>query len=166
MSTPEERDLNTLRKLSSNKKCVNCDTVAKFGHSHICEKYHTFVCSLCKSAHQSFSMRVKSITMSNWTKAQVDELRDENGGGNDAGREKWLHHWTPSNRKPTKDDKLDDFKRFVEKVYIKKAFYKENDDNEKVKQVKKKKKDAGSPPKERKSTKTTTGTTGSCNVQC
>ena len=52
--------LNELRKHPENRLCANCDTRDKFsGFSNICEKFNTFVCSMCKSAHQSFSHRVK-----------------------------------------------------------------------------------------------------------
>jgi hypothetical protein len=58
MNTPED-NLKTLSKLEANKYCANCDAVAKFGHGNICEKFKTFVCNNCKSAHQSYSHRVK-----------------------------------------------------------------------------------------------------------
>lgn len=68
---PEEL-LNKLRKLEENKHCVNCGEYAKLGHANVCGKiwkyandglvpYCSFVCHNCKSAHQSFSHRVKVI---------------------------------------------------------------------------------------------------------
>lgn len=54
-----EAELNAVKKIEANKYCVNCDAYNKFGHGNICEKFRTFVCSNCKSAHQSFSQRVK-----------------------------------------------------------------------------------------------------------
>lgn len=54
-----EAALNALKKLEANKSCANCDAYNKFGFQNICEKYKTFVCSNCKSAHQSYSQRVK-----------------------------------------------------------------------------------------------------------
>lgn len=124
----EEQELNKLRKLASNKKCANCDSESKFGHQNVTEKFKTFVCNNCKSAHQSFSMRVKSISMSNWSKAEVDALRDANGGGNTNARKIWLKHWTASKMaKPTSNDKLDYFKTFVKAIYLDQQFYGEND---------------------------------------
>ncbi|RHY27904.1 hypothetical protein DYB32_007176 [Aphanomyces invadans] len=115
MSTPEAA-LNTLRKLDVNKACANCDTVAKFGHGNICEKFKTFVCNHCKSAHQSYSHRVKE---------DVDALKEENGGGNAAARRTWLATWEDgrSMRKPLETDHLDVFKKFINAVYNDKAFY-------------------------------------------
>ncbi|TDH70482.1 hypothetical protein CCR75_006293 [Bremia lactucae] len=124
MAAEAEAALNALRKLESNKVCINCGSYNRFGHQNICEKVHTFVCSNCKSAHQSFSMRVKSVSMSNWSMEEVNELRDENGGGNAAAERIWLGRWDESSmRKPTKEDSLDYYKQFINSVYNEKAFY-------------------------------------------
>lgn len=122
-----EAELNALKKLEANKTCVNCETYAKFGHGNICEKFKTFVCSHCKSAHQSFSHRVKSVTMSNWSKEEVDALKEENGGGNNVARRVWLGYWDEGKmRKPTESDHVDYFKRFINKVYNDRVFYDES----------------------------------------
>ncbi|CAK4918441.1 unnamed protein product [Aphanomyces euteiches] len=120
--------LNTLRKLEANKACANCDTVAKFGHSNVCEKFKTFVCNHCKSAHQSFSHRVKSVTMSNWSQSEVEALKEDNGGGNAVARRTWLATWQDgrSMRKPSETDHLDVFKKFINAVYNDKAYYGES----------------------------------------
>ncbi|EQC27041.1 hypothetical protein SDRG_15155 [Saprolegnia diclina VS20] len=122
-----EAQLNTIRKLEANKACANCDALAKFGHSNICEKFKTFVCNNCKSAHQSYSHRVKSVTMSNWTKDEVDALKEENGGGNAVARRTWLGAYEDgrSMRKPTESDHVDVFKRFINAVYNDRAFFAE-----------------------------------------
>ncbi|OQS06247.1 hypothetical protein THRCLA_20414 [Thraustotheca clavata] len=122
-----EGALNILRKLEANKACANCDTISKFGHSNVCDKFKTFVCNNCKSAHQSYSHRVKSVTMSNWTKEEVDALKEENGGGNAVARRTWFGKWEDgrSMRKPAENDHLDVFKRFINAAYNEKAFYTE-----------------------------------------
>lgn len=59
MSTPEDV-LRKLAKLPQNVRCANCDKEDKiFGFKNICMPFRTFVCSMCKAAHQSFSHRVK-----------------------------------------------------------------------------------------------------------
>ncbi|EEY60649.1 uncharacterized protein PITG_13386 [Phytophthora infestans T30-4] len=127
MAVEAEAALNTLKKLEANKTCVNCGNYNRFGHQNICEKVRTFVCSNCKSAHQSYSMRVKSVSMSNWTMDEVDALREQNGGGNAVAARVWLGCWDESQmRKPTKDDPLDYYKQFVNRVYNDKAFYDED----------------------------------------
>ncbi|RYH18150.1 hypothetical protein EON65_27555, partial [archaeon] len=98
-----------------------------------------------KTSHQAISHRVKSITMSNWTDAEVDELMDQNNGGNDACRHIWLgkapaiggrlacrHHHTPTHHtpytilhflryaggsRPKEGDRIDIFKKFVMDCY-------------------------------------------------
>ncbi|KAE9110890.1 hypothetical protein PF010_g11006 [Phytophthora fragariae] len=127
MAAEAEAALNALKKLEANKTCVNCGNYNRFGHQNICEKVRTFVCSNCKSAHQSYSMRVKSVSMSNWTMDEVDALREQNGGGNAAAARVWLGRWDDSQmRKPTKDDPLDYYKQFINRVYNDKAFYDED----------------------------------------
>ena len=66
---PEEL-LAKIRRIEDNKYCVNCGEYAKLGHTNVCGRivmhwnhclvpYSSFVCHMCKSAHQSFSHRVK-----------------------------------------------------------------------------------------------------------
>ena len=68
---PEEL-LAKIRKIEDNKYCVNCGEFAKLGHTNVCGNsynyecnhvvpYNSFVCHMCKSAHQSFSHRVKVV---------------------------------------------------------------------------------------------------------
>jgi hypothetical protein len=122
-----EAELNALKKLEANKSCANCDAYNKFGHGNVCEKFRTFVCSNCKSAHQSFSHRVKSVTMSNWSQDDVDALRDDHGGGNAAAKRVWLAHWDEKRlRKPQEGDHVDVYKRFIDKVYNDRTFYDED----------------------------------------
>ncbi|KAG3231834.1 hypothetical protein PI124_g23072, partial [Phytophthora idaei] len=117
MAAEAEAALNALKKMEANKTCVNCGNYNRFGHQNICEKVRTFVCSNCKSAHQSYSMRVKSVSMSNWTMDEVDALREPNGGGNAVAARVWLGRWVESQmRKPTKDDPLDYYKQFINRV--------------------------------------------------
>ena len=88
----------------------------------------SFVCDLCKSAHQSFSHRVKSVTMSNWTLEEVKVLETANGGGNAATAAIW-QGGLPGNQtgKPNANSSdLNAMKRYVQRVYIDKAFYNPN----------------------------------------
>ncbi|CAH0486235.1 unnamed protein product [Peronospora farinosa] len=127
MMSEAESAVNALKKLEVNKTCVNCGNYNRFGHQNVCEKVRTFVCSNCKSAHQSYSMRVKSVSMSNWTMDEVDALREQNGGGNAVAARVWYGRWDESQmRKPSKEDALDYYKQFINRVYNEKAFYDEN----------------------------------------
>jgi len=75
-----EATLNALRRMPENRFCGTCRKEDRFGHKNACMKFRIFICSDCKSAHQAFSHKCKSITMSNWSKAEVDELKAPNGG--------------------------------------------------------------------------------------
>ncbi|GMF24882.1 unnamed protein product [Phytophthora lilii] len=58
---------------------------------------------------------------------EVDALREQNGGGNAAAARVWLGRWDETQmRKPTKDDPLDYYKQFINRVYNDKAFYDED----------------------------------------
>ena len=55
-----EDELRKLAKLPENKRCANCEAKDDvFGYKNICMPYKSFVCGLCKAAHQGFSHRVK-----------------------------------------------------------------------------------------------------------
>lgn len=51
--------LAKLRKHSSNRECPNCGTVSRLGHGHVCMKFGTFICPMCKTSHQAYSHLVK-----------------------------------------------------------------------------------------------------------
>ena len=76
--------LNKLRRLPENRNCASCREVCSnpMGFPSVCVKFKTFVCSKCKSSHQSFSHRVKHYSMSTFTLDEVKGFEDENGGGN------------------------------------------------------------------------------------
>jgi hypothetical protein len=51
--------LNKLRRLPDNKVCATCPHEDRMGFKDVCMKFKIFLCSDCKSAHQSFSHRCK-----------------------------------------------------------------------------------------------------------
>jgi len=73
----------------------------------IVSSYHNFSCAcdlffadeceiiVGKTSHQAISHRVKSITMSNWTMDEVNELTDQRCGGNNAALHIWLQNSPP-----------------------------------------------------------------------
>lgn len=89
-SAAAEAFLKKLKKLDSNKTCADCPETAKFGFGSVSCVYKTFVCNYCKSAHQSFSHRIKSISMSHFTKKEAASMSPKRGGGNAAARRVWL----------------------------------------------------------------------------
>ena len=84
--------------------------------------YSSFVCHMCKSAHQSFSHRVKSVTMSTWTLKEVRALSEKHGGGNKACIAKWLSSGDVEKYRPHPGDSLDKYKNFIRLAYEEKMF--------------------------------------------
>mmetsp|Transcript_34156 Transcript_34156/g.54706 ORF Transcript_34156/g.54706 Transcript_34156/m.54706 type:complete len:420 (+) Transcript_34156:102-1361(+) len=129
MPSEAEQLLGKLRKLAANKECVNCKEVSRLGFGAVCVKFNTFVCNYCKSSHQAFSHRVKSVTMSTWTIEEVEALRKRNGGGNEVARAKWFARFTPEDEErlqPKKGDKIDKYKQLVAMVYEDQRWYDAN----------------------------------------
>eukprot|EP00929_Paragymnodinium_shiwhaense_P119352 TRINITY_DN91233_c0_g1_i1.p1 TRINITY_DN91233_c0_g1~~TRINITY_DN91233_c0_g1_i1.p1 ORF type:complete len:570 (+),score=92.49 TRINITY_DN91233_c0_g1_i1:124-1833(+) len=116
-----EKELQRIRRLPENKVCPNCAKEDRLGFTAVCMAYKTFICSECKSAHQSFSHRCKSTAMSIWTMDEVKSLDGKRGGGNAACRASWLANVSESER-PNKDSSLDAIKRFIERAYIEKRW--------------------------------------------
>jgi len=112
-----ERELQRLRKLPENRICPNCLKEDRIGFKGVCMAFKTFICNDCKSAHQSFSHRTKSVDMSVWKMDEVRVLDERNGGGNRAAQRLWLAH-VPDSERPTKESSLEVHKRFVERAYI------------------------------------------------
>jgi len=110
-----EAELQRLRKLPSNKVCPNCGKEDSLGFQAVCVPFRSFVCSDCKSAHQSFSHRCKSVSMSNWTMDEVCMLNERNGG-NAICSKTWLSG-VPSGQFPPKGNQ-DAIKKFVQQAYI------------------------------------------------
>ncbi len=75
-SSPEEA-VKRLSRLPQNTTCPNCGTFSKYGQSTVCVKYNTFMCNLCKTAHQAVLRRCKLLTMSTWTTGEVLALSSE-----------------------------------------------------------------------------------------
>lgn len=76
-----EKELDRVRREPANKVCPNCLKEDKLGFDAVCFQFKTFVCTTCKSSHQAYSHRCKSVRMSNWTRDEVEALKAENGGG-------------------------------------------------------------------------------------
>ena len=136
--------------LPENRRCANCEKESDvFGWKNICMPYKTFVCSTCKSAHQSFSHRVKvraligddpciasltrpslisafpqEINQSNFDAADLRGLKPANGGSNDAARRSYLARLPPdSPLRPREGDNLNKYKDFVKMAYEERRWF-------------------------------------------
>lgn len=120
-SDPAEAALQQLRKLPENRVCPNCLKKETFGFQSVCVPFRTFVCGDCKSAHQSFSHRCKSTSMSHWTLEEVRQLQEGNGGGNRVATHRWLAA-VPDTERPKPGDHHEVFKNFVDRAYNRKEW--------------------------------------------
>ena len=125
MTSPAEKELGKIRKLRENMTCADCATQSQFGFTAVVMKVQgrqvgSFVCNHCKSAHQSFSHAVKSVTMSNWDMSEVHTLRARNGGGNDAVRATWLGGAPPG---PGQGAPVEMHKAFVHAAYVQRQWW-------------------------------------------
>ncbi|KAJ1632072.1 hypothetical protein T492DRAFT_868982 [Pavlovales sp. CCMP2436] len=125
MSAGAEKLLDQVRREPANKTCPNCLKEDKLGFDAVCFQFKTFICSTCKSAHQGYSHRCKSVRMSNWTKEEVDQLKAENGGGNANCMAVWLGNIeAQGGRRPVVGAEDRFFKQFIDEAYNRSAFYK------------------------------------------
>ena len=126
--TPEAA-LAALRKLPENRVCPDCGAESQFGFGAVVMiPCRSFVCDTCKSAHQSFSHRVKSVSMSNWDAEEVTVLTSRKGGGNVAVLAAWqgnLDARTLGKPLGAPASDLASRKAFVQRCYVEKRFYSE-----------------------------------------
>jgi len=117
-----EKEVRRLRQLPENLTCPNCQKESEHGFGAICVPFKTFICDECKSAHQSFSHRTKSVAGSFWKMEEVRALDGRNGGGNALARKTWLGA-VPDGNRPAPDASLEAKKRFVQKVYEERKWF-------------------------------------------
>ena len=149
------RQLNQLRRMADNKRCGTCGHEDRMGFNNVCMKFKIFVCSDCKSAHQSFSHRCKarrrtaarpffwvaacvlilgslpslrrqSVTMSNWNEEEVMELTEAGGGGNRMHNATYLANVPSTYRIPQPGCHPNDMKEWIKEVYHDQKFYDPN----------------------------------------
>jgi hypothetical protein len=101
----------------SNKQCANC---GEMGPVYICTDFLTFVCTECSGLHRELSHKVKSISMSNWSRDEVEALEVSGGNSRDAG--KFLASYDSSlYPRPTSMDR-ERLKEFIRAKYIEKRW--------------------------------------------
>ena len=108
-------------------------------------QYKMFVCHICKSALQSFSIRVKSVSMSTFDIDEVKGFAAKRGGGNEACRAKWFGKLDDDDDAwPLEGDSLQTYKNFIERAFLNEEWLKKGKSsrgNKKHKKDKKKGKD-------------------------
>ena len=124
------KQIEDLRKLQQNKKCFDC---GHSGTTYAVVDIGVFVCSICAGIHREFSHRVKGISMSNFSVAEVDKLKSL---GNEKAAQTWLaRHNIRNNPIPDIRD-LSRMKDFLRQIYLDKRFYEEAREQAAVEEVK------------------------------
>jgi hypothetical protein len=107
-------ELNSLRRLTANKKCFDC---TQSGTTYIISEFSIFVCSRCAGLHREFSHRAKGLSMCSFTADEVVALR----GGNETAAKKWHSRLTvrdyPDISQPQR------IKDFIRECFIEKRYY-------------------------------------------
>lgn len=111
-----ERIIRGLMKLPPNRRCINCNSL---GPQYVCTNFQTFVCMTCSGIHREFTHRVKSVSMSKFTKQEVEALQE---GGNQRARETFLKDWDPRNHKLPDSSNADKVRDFIKSVYVERKY--------------------------------------------
>lgn len=111
-----EKLIRALSKLNENKKCINCHTLVP---QYVCTNFWTFVCLTCSGIHREFTHRVKSISMSKFTAAEVTALHS---GGNERAREIYLKNWDFQNNGLPDNSNVERLRTFIKQVYVERRY--------------------------------------------
>lgn len=111
-----EKLIRALSKLNENKKCINCNTLVP---QYVCTNFWTFVCLTCSGIHREFTHRVKSISMSKFTAAEVTALHS---GGNERARQIYLKNWDFQNNGLPDSSNVERLRTFIKQVYVERRY--------------------------------------------
>lgn len=111
-----EKLIRALSKLNENKKCINCNALVP---QYVCTNFWTFVCLTCSGIHREFTHRVKSISMSKFSTAEVNALHS---GGNERAREIYLKNWDFQNNGLPDSNNVERLRTFIKQVYVERRY--------------------------------------------
>ena len=119
-----DKELEALRRLPANRQCPSCPATSPVGFRDVCVKFGgAFVCAECKSAHQAFSHRVKSLGQSTFEAAEVDSLAR---GGNALVAATWLGRLSReqiAGMAPKPGAKQTEWHAWIRRIYEEREFY-------------------------------------------
>mmetsp|Transcript_71354 Transcript_71354/g.126068 ORF Transcript_71354/g.126068 Transcript_71354/m.126068 type:complete len:531 (+) Transcript_71354:71-1663(+) len=105
------------RSSQANKRCADC---TEKGPTYICLDFQIFVCQQCSGLHREFGHKIKSISLSEWSPAEVAKIEE---GGNEKSYLKWLYRWNKdTNPEPDSSD-LDAVREFIRLKYVEKKWF-------------------------------------------
>ncbi|XP_058074747.1 probable ADP-ribosylation factor GTPase-activating protein AGD14 isoform X2 [Magnolia sinica] len=111
-----EKIIRGLLKLSSNKRCINCNSL---GPQYVCTNFWTFVCTNCGGIHREFTHRVKSVSMAKFTSQEVSALQ---GGGNECAREIYFKELDPQRHFLPDRSNVEKLRDFIKHVYVERRY--------------------------------------------
>lgn len=111
-----ERIVRGLLKLPPNRRCINCDGL---GPQYVCTSFWTFICISCSGIHREFTHRVKSVSMSKFTRQEVEALQK---GGNQRGRESFLKDFDAQQMRLPDSSNIDSLREFIKAVYVERRY--------------------------------------------
>ncbi|KAJ1974940.1 hypothetical protein H4R35_003377 [Dimargaris xerosporica] len=114
------RILRDLMKLHENRYCFDCGSTLP---SYANLLNHTFICERCSGLHRELNHRVKSISASIFTAAEVKALVD---GGNAKATRIWLAKWTARDYPLPENGNLDLIKEFIRQKYVRRRWVDES----------------------------------------
>lgn len=125
-----QQAIRALQRKKSNKQCMEC---GERGPGYVCTNFNTFICTGCSGVLREFNFRVKGISMSTFTKEEVDNLEK---GGNARAKKIYLATFKNDIKPPEPGNRLE-IKEWVRTKYVDKRFMK-GTKSKKSKKLKKK----------------------------
>eukprot|EP00435_Cladocopium_sp_Y103_P047501 s999_g14.t1 len=116
--TPVDKLRAFYRSNQANKRCADCP---ERGPTYVCLDFQIFVCQACAGLHREFGHKIKSISFSEWSFAEVAKL--EEAGGNEAARAKWLDRWHKDTFPEPDGTDLEAIREFIRLKYVEKKWY-------------------------------------------
>mmetsp|Transcript_102384 Transcript_102384/g.285270 ORF Transcript_102384/g.285270 Transcript_102384/m.285270 type:complete len:496 (+) Transcript_102384:93-1580(+) len=104
------------RAVQANKRCADC---VERGPTYVCLDFQTFVCQTCSGLHREFGHKIKSISLSQWSPAEVDAIE---AGGNERAAQKWLDRLSREEHPEPDSSDLDKLREFLKLKYIEKSW--------------------------------------------
>ena len=113
------KEINDIRKLPANKKCFEC---GDNGTTYLVHEFGIFVCSGCAGIHREFNHRVKGLSMSNFSVAELELLRTQ---GNEACVRTWMARYNPQDFPQPGPKEYQKIKDFIRLKYTERRWYQE-----------------------------------------
>merc|ERR1719401_3378793 len=102
-----------------NKKCADC---TERGPTYICLDFHTLVCQTCSGIHREFGHKIKGISLSEWSIAEVSSIE---AGGNGRAADRWLGRWKADEFPEPDGSDPERTREYIRAKYVEKRWWSE-----------------------------------------